>query len=72
MRAFNIIAWIILLIGGLNWLLIGIFSFNLVTTICGGIDVLVRIIYILVGISALWLLISPMIHKGVISLWGRE
>lgn len=43
-----------LIIGGLNWGLIGLFQFDLVAAIFGGQDaVLSRIIYTLVGISAL-------------------
>ncbi len=72
MRIINIIAWIILLIGGLNWLLIGIFSWNFVTAIFGGVTVLETIIYILVGLSALWLIIAPIINHGKISLWNRD
>ena len=72
MRIINIIAWIILLIGGLNWLLIGIFSWNFVTAIFGGLPVLETIIYILVGLSALWLIIAPIINHGKISLWNRD
>ena len=72
MRIINIIAWIILLIGGLNWLLIGIFSWNFVTAIFGGVTVLETIIYILVGLSSLWLIIAPIINHGKISLWNRD
>lgn len=72
MRIANTIAWIILLIGGINWLLMGIFSWNMVTAIFGGVPALVTIVYILVGISALWLLITPIINHGRISLWNRD
>ena len=55
----NIITMILLLIGGLNWLLIGLFGYNLVSGITGSDDNMVaKIIYILVGISAIWLIIS--------------
>lgn len=49
------IALALLIIGGLNWGLIGIFEFDLVSWLFGGTDaVLSRAIYILVAISALW------------------
>ena len=49
------IALTLLIIGGLNWGLIGIFRFDLVAWICGGqASVVARIIYTLVGIAALW------------------
>ncbi|MBQ3047506.1 MAG: DUF378 domain-containing protein [Clostridia bacterium] len=72
MRIANIIAWIFLIIGGINWLLVGLFSWNLVTAIFGGITLLTRVIYCLVGLSAIWLLISPFAFGGRISLWGHD
>lgn len=58
MRTLNVIAMALLVIGGLNWLLVGLFSFDLVAAIFGG-DVgekstLSRIIYVIVGIAALY------------------
>ena len=55
MKIANRIALILNIIGGINWGLIGIFKFDLVAWIFGGQDaVLSRIIYTLVGLSALW------------------
>ncbi len=43
------------IIGALNWLLVGLFSFDLVAFICGGsATVAARIIYAVIGITALW------------------
>lgn len=47
-------AEILLLVGGLNWGLVGLFNFNLVTTIFGSVPFLVSLIYVLVGISAVY------------------
>jgi uncharacterized membrane protein YuzA (DUF378 family) len=48
-------ALILVIIGALNWLLIGLFQFDLVAAIFGGsASVLSRIIYSLVGIAGLW------------------
>ena len=44
------------IIGGLNWGLVGAFNFNLVSFIFGEMSILARIIYILVGLSAVWLI----------------
>ena len=44
----------LLIIGAINWGLIGFFKFDLVATIFGEMSVLSRIIYALVGISGLW------------------
>lgn len=48
------IALILVLIGGLNWGLIGLFNFNLVATILGDMSLLSRIIYGVVGISTVY------------------
>ncbi len=48
------IALILLIIGGLNWGLVGVFNFNLVNAIFGSVAWLESLIYILVGISGLW------------------
>ena len=49
------IALALVVIGGINWGLVGIFRFDLVAWICGGQAFIVaRIIYTLVGIAALW------------------
>lgn len=49
------LALIILIIGGLNWGLVGIFSFDLVAWAFGGQGAIMsRIIYILVALSAAW------------------
>lgn len=54
MRIINFIALTLVIIGALNWLLVGAFSFNLVDAIFGVGSLLSRLIYILVGISGLW------------------
>lgn len=64
----NIIAFIILLIGGLNWGLVGIFNWNLVAAIFGGFNVGSIIIYILVLLSAIWLIIAAIVGLGIIEL----
>ena len=53
MKTLYYIALTLVIIGALNWLLVGLFSFNLVGAICGVASTLSRIIYILVGISGL-------------------
>lgn len=54
MRILDKIALALVIIGAINWGLIGIFNFNLVDTIFGAMSIISRIIYILVGISGLW------------------
>lgn len=48
-------ALVLLIIGGLNWGLIGIFGFDLVAWIFGGTGALLsRVIYVIVALSAIW------------------
>lgn len=54
MSALDWIAMTLLIIGGVNWGLIGLFSFDLVAAIFGQMNALSRVIYTLVGISALY------------------
>ena len=55
------IAWILVIIGGLNWLVFGLFHWDIVGKIFGGMDSTIStIIYILVGLSALYELFT---HK---------
>lgn len=52
------IAFILVVVGGLNWGLIGFFEFNLVETIFGAGSVLTSVVYDLVGLSALYVLFT--------------
>lgn len=55
LKTFDGIALTLLIIGGINWLLVGSFEFDLVAAITGGsTSIIARVIYILVGISALY------------------
>ena len=54
MKIIDTIALILIIIGAINWGLIGFFQFNLVEAIFGDMTGLSRIIYGLVGISGLW------------------
>jgi len=53
MRILKIIAYFLVIIGALNWGLVGLFNFNLVNAIFGDMTVLSRIVYILVGVAAI-------------------
>lgn len=55
MKALNILTLALLIIGGLNWGLVGIAQFDLVAALFGGQDsALARVVYTLVGLSAVW------------------
>jgi uncharacterized protein len=60
MRKLNALAAILTIVGGLNWGLVGLFKFDLVAAVFGGmhfgeVNVASRIVYTLVGLSALYL-----------------
>jgi hypothetical protein len=48
------IAMILLVVGGLNWGLVGIWNFDVVTWIFGSVPTVATIVYILVGVAGLW------------------
>jgi len=54
MNALDWIAMVLLIIGGLNWGLVGLFNFDLVAALFGEMSALSRIVYSLVGLAALW------------------
>lgn len=54
MKVIDKIALVLIIIGTLNWGLIGLFGFDLVATLFGEMTIISRIVYGLVGISGLW------------------
>lgn len=67
MRDLNTLDWIalvLLIIGGINWGLIGFFDYDLVKAIFGDMTTASRVIYSIVGISALYIaIVSPALAK---------
>ena len=53
MKTLYNVALTLVIVGALNWLLIGLFNFDLVATLFGAMSVLSRIVYTLVGISGI-------------------
>lgn len=62
MRIINKLAYILAIIGALNWGLVGMGDFDLVAAIFGPLSALSRIVYSLVGLSGIWLIIAPFIN----------
>ena len=58
MNILRIITILLILIGALNWGLVGIFGYDLVGSIFGNMSILSRTIYTLVGLSAIFLLLT--------------
>ena len=62
MKIIDKIALLLVIIGAINWGLIGFFEFNLVDTLFGTLTIISRIVYALVGLSGLWC-IKILCHK---------
>ena len=69
----NIISYVLVLLGAVNWGLYGIFDFNLVGWIFQGPRTAGSIIiYVIITLAAIWLIISPIISVHGLSLRMRE
>ncbi len=69
MKALHMIAWILVIIGALNWGLVGAFHFNLVMKILGSVPAVENIVYILVGLSAIFELFT---HKNTCKMCSGD
>ena len=70
MKALDVIVAVLLVIGGLNWGLVGLFQFDLVAAIFGGQSAaLSRIVYILVGLSAIY---QALMWKTIHNRWAKS
>jgi uncharacterized membrane protein YuzA (DUF378 family) len=59
MKVVDVIAAVLLVVGGLNWGLVGVAQFDLVAALFGGTDALLaRLVYSLVGLSAIYLAVA--------------
>ena len=69
----NIISYVLVLLGAVNWGLYGIFDFNLVSWICQGPrSVGSIIVYVVITLAAVWLIISPIISGHGLRLSMRD
>ncbi|MGI6272019.1 MAG: DUF378 domain-containing protein [Anaerohalosphaeraceae bacterium] len=69
MKTLDITVWTLLVIGGLNWGLIGLSNFNLIAAIFGEMTALTRIIYTLIGIAAVYDIVAA---KAIWRRWGLQ
>ena len=53
MKALHMVAFVLLVVGGLNWGLVGLFKYNLVDSLLGAGSSLTMLVYVLVGVSAI-------------------
>lgn len=54
-KTFHVVAFFLTIVGGINWGLVGLLDFNLVEAVLGSIPSLEQLVYILVGVSAVYL-----------------
>ena len=64
LSALDWLAMILVVIGGLNWGLVGLLNIDLVAAIFGAMSAISRIVYIVVGVSAIYVLISAFKKQG--------
>ena len=67
MKSLDTIAAILLVVGGLNWGLVGLFNFDLVAALFGDGAIVARLVYILVGLSAAY---QGLQWKAIQRRWG--
>ena len=58
MKVVGAISLVLVIIGGLNWGLVGFFDFSLVDTLFGADSAAARVVYGVVGVAALWTLVD--------------
>ena len=69
----NIICYVLVLIGALNWGLFGMFDFNFVSWVFQGPRTVGSIIvYVLITLAAIWLIISPIISGSGLRLAKKK
>ena len=69
MKTLNLLTLVLLIVGGLNWGLVGAFQFDLVATLFGGQDAMLsRLVYLLVGLSAVGQIVALARPTGHASL----
>jgi uncharacterized membrane protein YuzA (DUF378 family) len=56
MKTLNLLTFILVVVGSINWLLYGVMGVNLVGSIFGSSEVLVKLIYFLTGLSGVYML----------------
>jgi len=63
MKTLPLITMVLLVVGGLNWGLVGLFGFDLVATLFGEMTLISRVVYSLVGVSALYTALTTFVKK---------
>jgi uncharacterized membrane protein YuzA (DUF378 family) len=68
MKWLHIVSFVLVIVGALNWGLIGLFHYNVVMSLLGAWPMVEQVVYILVGVAAVYLLLT---HKGDCKICGK-
>jgi uncharacterized membrane protein YuzA (DUF378 family) len=60
MKVLHMVAFLLVVVGALNWGLVGLFNLNLVSLLVGSVPMVEKVVYVLVGLSAVYLLATHM------------
>lgn len=63
MKIASVIAMILVIVGALNWFLVGVFAFDLVAFVFGAMSIASRIIYAAVGLAGLWMVLYWIVYS---------
>lgn len=69
MKTIDVLAAVLVIVGGLNWGLVGLFGFDLVAALFGDMTGPSRLVYVLVGLGAAYQAVS---FRGIQARWRRE
>lgn len=69
MKKIDVVAAVLLVVGGLNWGLVGAMGFDLVATLFGDMSALSRTVYVLVGLAGLYQAIQ---FRGIQRRWSPQ
>lgn len=61
MKNVHLLAYVLVIVGALNWGLVGLFNFNLVHAVLGTMPMIEKLVYIVVGVAAVYEIVT---HKG--------
>ncbi len=69
MKGLHFVTFLLMVVGGLNWLLVGLGGWDVVAMLFGVGTIVTKVVYVLVGLSALYELVT---HKGCCKMCGMS
>ena len=69
MKTLKMVAYLLVVVGALNWGLVGLMDVNLVNLLLGSSPMLEKVVYVLVGLSAVWVLVD---YDKYSKAWGKK